>query len=626
MNPKPATQPIKILQRTYHLPVLTGDSLKQLQASIQNRQQAIRTGEEIVVVQVQQQEQVPGGLLGLGRKTVTRTIRQRQRKPLDMQQRFQYLEAQIRDYDVLLRLLKQHRVAYQRFFLDLSKEVQQLIETKCQQMAALEAKRQQIETQAQAKGNQGLLAMTLSQKRQVIDSLLMLDKAAVLMLKKVSLISEGIAKLTQDSELSKQVLENMMAELRDYREAIVLQRELDALQQEITQFTQVALDLEHYLQQYLGPFQALIEDAAQVDGQLAQTVEEIRNLAEDLMGAQGGWFDVAGAEQLTESLLTLEVARIQKQERLGDALEMAGRERLTGQFRAANLSDRAVAAVEIGEQIAAIQGHVQRQLVGLQGTMTVEIEAEIEADPDLGAGFYGLSATSEPITFELPKQGGTLELVPVPAGELVMVKGSHRVQVPEFSMGKFPVTQRQYQAIIGQNPSKFGDNPEHPVETVTWHQAMAFCRKLTKLLQLTDQVITLPSETMWEWAAREAENSSLTYAVSNDLDQVGWYKENSSRTTHPVGQKDANKLGIHDMSGNVWEWCQDNWASSTNELSQDGKPLLKGGDNTLRAVRGGSWFDYAVICSSGNRDFYDPGCSYGNQGFRVVLLPVGFVP
>ncbi|WP_353260035.1 hypothetical protein [Prochlorothrix hollandica] len=123
MNPKPATQPIKILQRTYHLPVLTGDSLKQLQASIQNRQQAIRTGEEIVVVQVQQQEQVPGGLLGLGRKTVTRTIRQRQRKPLDMQQRFQYLEAQIRDYDVLLRLLKQHRVAYQRFFLDLSNEV-----------------------------------------------------------------------------------------------------------------------------------------------------------------------------------------------------------------------------------------------------------------------------------------------------------------------------------------------------------------------------------------------------------------------------------------------------------------------------------------------------------------------
>ncbi len=198
-----------------------------------------------------------------------------------------------------MRLLKQHKTAYQRFFLELSTEVQQIIGQKCQQIAEMEAKRDRFQSQMEAKGNQALLAMSLQQKRQVIDSLILLDKVAVLMLKKINLISEGIEKLTRDNELSKQVLENMMVELGDYREAIALQREIDALQKEIAEITKVAINFEHYLQQYLGPFQELINDAAKIDGQLAQTVQEISNLAEELMGAQGGFFDLTGSEQIS---------------------------------------------------------------------------------------------------------------------------------------------------------------------------------------------------------------------------------------------------------------------------------------------------------------------------------------
>ncbi|WP_017711802.1 SUMF1/EgtB/PvdO family nonheme iron enzyme [Prochlorothrix hollandica] len=305
--------------------------------------------------------------------------------------------------------------------------------------------------------------------------------------------------------------------------------------------------------------------------------------------------------------------------------------------------DRAIAAFQKAEQLGHRKARQQREAVEQQ-------KAEAERRQQL--------------SFALPGEGGTLEFVWVPSGELIMVdehRGSlwdwevphevpsgelimvdehHRVQVPEFRIGKFPVTQRQYQAIMKTNPSFFQADdltPEEqkkglthwdrPVEIVTWHQAVEFCEKLTNILKIEGYEVRLPSETMWEWAARDGENSSLTYAGSNDLNEVGWYDDNAGGKTHPVGQKNpTKKLGIHDMSGNVWEWCWDRWSSDSNVLPKKGKPLLEGGDNTKRAVRGGSWFISADICSSGNRYYYNPGNCGIIRGFRVVLLPVGFVP
>ena len=214
-------------------------------------------------------------------------------------------------------------------------------------------------------------------------------------------------------------------------------------------------------------------------------------------------------------------------------------------------------------------------------------------------------------SFDLPDNGGKLEFIAVPGGTLTM-EGGHKVNLQPFLMGKYPITQRQYQAVMGQNPSHFkGEN--HPVEKVNWHEARSFCQKLSELL---GQQIDLPSETQWEWAARGATQSQgFEYAGSNNLDEVGWYNRNSGNQTHPVGQKRANELGLYDMSGNVWEWCKDSWGGDVKDLPVDGSPLMKG---SFRLLRGGSWGNNAGRCRSAFRNDFNPDYRFDDFGFRVV--------
>jgi len=216
--------------------------------------------------------------------------------------------------------------------------------------------------------------------------------------------------------------------------------------------------------------------------------------------------------------------------------------------------------LSVGQQIR-LQGQGKRDPVtGAVGDVYLVVKEQvIQAPPPSPPPQPSSPVGTGNLSFDLPNNGGKLELIAVPAGTLVM-EGGHRVQLPAFHIGKYPVTQRQYQAVMGQNPSKFsGQN--NPVEQVSWHDAQEFCTKLTQILKRQGgYAVSLPSETMWEWAARGATKSKgYTYAGSNDLDEVGWYGEGYQSGTHPVGQKKPNELGIYDMSGNVWEWCQDYW-------------------------------------------------------------------
>jgi formylglycine-generating enzyme required for sulfatase activity len=192
-------------------------------------------------------------------------------------------------------------------------------------------------------------------------------------------------------------------------------------------------------------------------------------------------------------------------------------------------------------------------------------------------------------------------------------KPSHRVTLSSFSIGKYEVTQEQWQAVMGSNPSYFkGDNL--PVEMVSWNEVQEF---IVKLNQKTGKQYRLPTEAEWEYAARGgAQSRNYKYSGSNNIADVAWCKDNSGDKTHPVGTKAANELGIYDMSGNVREWCSDWRGSYSSNQQQDPKGPSSGSD---RVIRGGSWLSSASDCRVSIRNVDKPTFSISFLGFRLAL-------
>lgn len=191
----------------------------------------------------------------------------------------------------------------------------------------------------------------------------------------------------------------------------------------------------------------------------------------------------------------------------------------------------------------------------------------------------------------------------------------HTVTVPSFYMAKFPVTQRLWEAVTGENPSEF-QGEKRPVETVSWKDAQAFIQKLN---ELTGERFRLPSEAEWEFAARGGiHRSDFKYVGSNKLKEVGWYDENSHEETKPVGLKFPNELGLYDMSGNVWEWCEDVWHDNYEGALGDGNAWLKSGDENIRVVRGGSWYYSSKFCRVAYCIGGDGDDRYDDIGFRLA--------
>ncbi|QYX30892.1 bifunctional serine/threonine-protein kinase/formylglycine-generating enzyme family protein [Sphaerospermopsis torques-reginae] len=230
--------------------------------------------------------------------------------------------------------------------------------------------------------------------------------------------------------------------------------------------------------------------------------------------------------------------------------------------------------------------------------------------------------------------GVTLEMVEIPGGTFLMgspeseaqrdsdESPQRQVTVPSFFMGKYQLTQKQYQAIIGNNPSNFkGDN--RPVERVSWNDAVRFCEQLS---QRTGKNYTLPSEAEWEYACRAGTTTPFYFGESITPDLVN-YDGNATYGSAPkgeyrqqttdVGSFPPNAFGLYDMHGNVWEWCWDDWVDNYNNAPIDGSAAtIKSGSKLLR---GGSWYNYPRDCRSAYRDDYNPDYRNVNYGFRLVV-------
>ena len=191
---------------------------------------------------------------------------------------------------------------------------------------------------------------------------------------------------------------------------------------------------------------------------------------------------------------------------------------------------------------------------------------------------------------------------------------AHQVEVSSFEIGKYEVTQELWEAVMGENPSHFSGCARCPVERVSWDDVQVFLRELNA----GGGRYRLPSEAEWEYAARGGRQSrGYEYAGSNNPNAVAWYEDNSGDKTHRVGQKQANELGLHDMSGNVYEWVADCWNANYAGAPSNGRAWTRG-DCSVRVLRGGSWNLKPRDLRSAFRVWLPTGFRYNDLGFRIA--------
>ena len=266
------------------------------------------------------------------------------------------------------------------------------------------------------------------------------------------------------------------------------------------------------------------------------------------------------------------------------------------------------------------------QTASITGTLASNAVASSSSNTSgYSSGSSSMASGSNTISISV-KDGISIEMVKVEAGTFMMgatpemekpnsdEKPLHQVTlINDYYMGKYEVTQALWEAVMGSNPSKYkGDNL--PVEKVSWNDCQEF---ISKLNSLTGRKFRLPTEAEWEYAARGGKKRrGYQYSGSSNITDVAWYDGNSGSKPHPVGTKQANELGIYDMSGNVYEWCLD-WYGSYSSSSQTNPTGADSGSN--RVYRGGSWYDYAWSCRLSNRYFNTPDFRIDDLGLRLAL-------
>ena len=242
-------------------------------------------------------------------------------------------------------------------------------------------------------------------------------------------------------------------------------------------------------------------------------------------------------------------------------------------------------------------------------------------------------------TAETTDPSTSANMIHVPGGTFMMgsnekeddVQPVHQVTLSPFYIGKYEVTQAEWKEVMGRNPS-FSKGDNLPVENVSWFDAVDYCNKRSVKEGLTpcysgsgDNIscdweakgYRLPTEAEWEYAARGGNKSQgYAYSGSNDIGSVAWYWDNSDSRTHEMGTKAANELGLHDMSGNVAEWCWD-WYAEDYYAQSPGRNPKRAGSGSYRLLRGGDWGYNAYHCRVAYRCLGIPYLCYSNYGFRL---------
>jgi formylglycine-generating enzyme required for sulfatase activity len=630
---------IKIYQRVYRLSTLGGGKLDHLQSAIRQGSETLQRGYVVKKVPKQIMVEEKGFF---SKKLVPKMVEETVKQTLEFEERFQALNNLVQNYDAVIATLKEHQDEYQDFFENLADEIKGIVAQKCQEIADVEQERLAVERLAHDENDDDLLQITLGQKSELLETAKAIGYAAILMLKKLDLMSASLDKIANDQQTQREVLESMVKKLTGQKRAYEVQLKIKKLQADAAELTKIALNFESYMEKFMGSFQTLLGNVASVDQELSGAMKEIQQIAELAMGQQAA--SITMDDESSQKVLNFLMASNLKKERLLDALEQAREAntevdfdyRLQNDASVTSLADcleniQAYVQFELKPVLAAKEERQRQELLLKQEQERIEREtAELRRQQEIAR-----QQEQERKAAELRQQQAQkmqqrlaelkLELVDIPAGTFMMgdnssdyddEKPAHSVTLKAFKMSKYPITQAQYEAVMGHNPSHFKGNLNHPVESVSWHDAQAFCRKLS---EITGMKVSLPTESQWEYACRAG--STGKYCFGDNVDQLGkyaWYNKNSDSKTHPVGEKLANAWGLHDMHGNVWEWCEDVWHGNYNGAPTDGSAWLSGGETNSKILRGGSWNLDVQSCRSANR-FRD------NLDDRLIIIGFRFV-
>ena len=332
------TKSITIYQKTYQLPVLEGDSFNALQSQIKQRQEVIKD-----------KKYTRKAFFGLYKTTETLTF----------DRKFEELESLVEDYNKLIVFLTEHKTIYLQFFVQLTQDLQVIVKQKFEEAFQQEKERLQL---IQEEKYPELVSILKSQKQQILSNVWLFGKAFLLMSKKLKLISDGIEKITSDQDYQRKSLTKMVAKLGRYRKVYALQQKINKSGKEAGEMAEAAVNLEQYLQPFIGSFQGLIEQLSKQDNTLNITVTEVQSLVEDIMASQVGSFMSERDDDLSKNMLDFLVTNEQKKERLIVAVEEAKTQSIEWGWQQIDIDD----CQDLTKTITELQSHIDGELSSYQ--------------------------------------------------------------------------------------------------------------------------------------------------------------------------------------------------------------------------------------------------------------------
>jgi formylglycine-generating enzyme required for sulfatase activity len=618
---------LKFLGQTYSLPAVVNERFRRLQQRVYKQSRSIQEG-------IRPRS---GWLKPIGWSST----------PSTQSERFQQLNLLLRNYDAIIDELSQSKNAYRIFFSQLAAGVRQALSDKRKEMLAIEQERLASYQEAVAKSDETLQQLAQEDEERLLRGVRLLGQAALLLLKKIAVCQESIAKLDDDQQVQRRALTQMIGHLDSHRRAYERRERIDIVVREVAEMANVALDFEGYVREHLCPLQDLIDKVVRMDKDLHRAVTEIDDITQRMLRRGEA---IILSEDRAQGLTSFD-------ERLLDFLTWVKlqKERLSELSKLLKLQDGSAEAIDVDIALSVtsqttenpvlnaldnIQTLVDIRLTPLISNHTAVLETHLHthahrpvvAEGNDEAKHYTVwnriatNALRFGSNILTSSDKLALEFVRIPSGTFSMgsmvfddEKPVHEVKICRpFYLGKCLVSQSQWEAVMGMNPSFFQGNPNRPVENVSWNDIQEFIARLNRSEE--GLIYRLPTEAEWEYAARAGSVSDYSFGSdSGQLGKYAWFRLNSDGSTQAVHQRKPNEWDLYDMYGNVWEWVQDWYDEEYYANSPHHDPLgpLSGSD---RVLRGGACDCDAGDCRSASRNIENPDNCDKFIGFRLVRV------